>query len=69
LSDQIGSALQIQFLGHNTQCTVGGNEVDGLNAPIGVNGEKKVPQKYCAAGASCRDRKVLRWMVGQIRLD
>ena len=45
LRDEIVASAESEFLGHDAQATVRGDEVDGLNASVGFEGQKKVFEK------------------------
>ena len=66
LADQVAAAAQAEFLGHDAQGAVGGDEIDGLDARVALHRQQKVLEKQRAAGAGSGDRKVLRRVIGQV---
>src|SRR5215467_5812250 len=65
LREEIRAALYVEFLSHNPQGTVGGDEVNRLNPFFTLDGEQEVAKENGSAGAGGCDGQILRRVVRQ----
>jgi len=66
LADEIVAAGDFEFFCHYAERTVGGDEVDGLDTVVAIDGEQQLAKEDCAAGSGGGDGQVLRkgWHLG-----
>lgn len=63
--NQLVAAFDSDFLGHDAQSALGGDEIDGLDPLVAFDHLQELTQEQSAAGAGGSDCQILRRMVGQ----
>src|SRR5437667_8788103 len=66
LSKQLAAAFEFKFFRDDAQSAVGGDEVDGGDPLVAVDGEQQVLEKQRSARAGGGDGQVLRRLIRQV---